>query len=812
MHVFIPVFFNAPLGGLQSHVLAQVCALLRAGHQCMVMCKPGPFSASLRALGVRVLESDFSDVDDAAAAACADRYDLVHAHPFLSRAVGMEVARRQAVPLIVTFHGTYTDSIDTYQSEVDIVIAVSAAIRDFLLSADACPASRILVLPNGVDTDVFTAAEADFDMLRRSVPALAEFRPRTSDRHVLFVSRLDPDKAFILDVVKDAWDCVRRTQAYDLTWWVAGDGVLRQEMEQAAQELNESAGRRLVTFVGWQDEPNLALLYNNCHLAIAPGRSALESMACARPVIAIDSKGYVGLIDSTNAAEGIYGNFGGLGRKHEEYEAGTMFRDIERVVYHDRELEQLGRLSGAMVDAFYRQVDLDQTLLRVYEMAGNMRPRSHRTEEYVSVQRPSLAFADAGNPTLLSASWTCPPAASNAVTVVADGTLRVEFSLAEDEKIYLYTGDGGFDRPPSQTALWTIEPGRDHIFALRFATLAGAPRFLLWYIEYDGSHRLGHSTLPLRNGDNHLTVKPSPTATCFRLALRCAGSGSAQLHPIQHLVRADTAEASDPPLKCLDRAGEIAPFEDYGGENLVFIMGPPRSGTTWVLNLLRNHPDVIAANIDNLACRVNESKTLETNIFNADRPFTDMQIRRRFYLLSAQHPGKIAIEKTPIHLLYVDRIRRLFPNAALVLLERDGRDVVTSLVHVGRDREAWWQGAPETVEKATAVWRRYAEAAERCKATQRPYVLRYEKLLSDTSDELTRLLLSLGLSTHAIEHQVDQSREGKGIPIPGVYREGKTQGWRSLFAEQDVHTFKELAGDLLVALGYERNGDWGLSD
>ncbi len=102
--------------------------------------------------------------------------------------------------------------------------------------------------------------------------------------------------------------------------------------------------------------------------------------------------------------------------------------------------------------------------------------------------------------------------------------------------------------------------------------------------------------------------------------------------------------------------------------------------------------------------------------------------------------------------------------------------------------------------------------AERCKATQRPYVLRYEKLLSDPSGERAKLPLALGLSTHVIEHQAEQSREGKGIPIPEVYREGKTQGWRSLFAEQDVHTFKELAGDLLVALGYERNGDWGLSD
>jgi len=81
MKVLIPVFFRAALGGLHSHVRAQVLALLRAGHHPTVMCKPGPFADAMVDLGVPVLETDFSSKDsDVDQALAVGRFDLVHAH------------------------------------------------------------------------------------------------------------------------------------------------------------------------------------------------------------------------------------------------------------------------------------------------------------------------------------------------------------------------------------------------------------------------------------------------------------------------------------------------------------------------------------------------------------------------------------------------------------------------------------------------------------------------------------------------------------------------------------------------------------
>ena len=41
-----------------------------------------------------------------------------------------------------------------------------------------------------------------------------------------------------------------------------------------------------------------------------------------------------------------------------------------------------------------------------------------------------------------------------------------------------------------------------------------------------------------------------------------------------------------------------------------------------------------------------------------------------------------------------------------------------------------------------------------------------------------------------------------------TFRSGKTGGWKSHFTDEHKKLFKNVAGDLLVRLGYEKNNDW----
>jgi hypothetical protein len=41
-----------------------------------------------------------------------------------------------------------------------------------------------------------------------------------------------------------------------------------------------------------------------------------------------------------------------------------------------------------------------------------------------------------------------------------------------------------------------------------------------------------------------------------------------------------------------------------------------------------------------------------------------------------------------------------------------------------------------------------------------------------------------------------------------TFRSGKTGGWREFFTSEHKKLFKDVAGDLVVRLGYEGNNDW----
>jgi hypothetical protein len=41
-----------------------------------------------------------------------------------------------------------------------------------------------------------------------------------------------------------------------------------------------------------------------------------------------------------------------------------------------------------------------------------------------------------------------------------------------------------------------------------------------------------------------------------------------------------------------------------------------------------------------------------------------------------------------------------------------------------------------------------------------------------------------------------------------TFRAGQTGGWHEFFTEEHKKLFKDVAGDLLVRLGYEQGNDW----
>src|SRR5262245_49055811 len=134
--------------------------------------------------------------------------------------------------------------------------------------------------------------------------------------------------------------------------------------------------------------------------------------------------------------------------------------------------------------------------------------------------------------------------------------------------------------------------------------------------------------------------------------------------------------------------------------NKLFILGCPRSGTTMVQQALNRHSRVVIPPETKFFLsffgysRQQQARYVEQ--LNADlgirmaRPATPIrsldegraffEAIARLYAAKVNRQGALYFgEKTPWHTGYLPRIRQMFPEAKILVLYRDGRDVALSL-------------------------------------------------------------------------------------------------------------------------------------
>lgn len=90
--------------------------------------------------------------------------------------------------------------------------------------------------------------------------------------------------------------------------------------------------------------------------------------------------------------------------------------------------------------------------------------------------------------------------------------------------------------------------------------------------------------------------------------------------------------------------------------------------------------------------------------------------------------------------------------------------------------------------------------------------LRFEDLINNRDATLSAMLDEVEKTGYKIPTPRDQA-----LPVlieaiqprkSHTFRSGKTGGWREYFTDEHKRVFKDLAGDLLVRLGYEKSNDW----
>lgn len=193
---------------------------------------------------------------------------------------------------------------------------------------------------------------------------------------------------------------------------------------------------------------------------------------------------------------------------------------------------------------------------------------------------------------------------------------------------------------------------------------------------------------------------------------------------------------------------------------------------------------------------------------------------RRFFdfLHTWLRPEKYLMEKTPTNIFQVPLIRRIFPGAKLMAIYRDGRDVaVSDKFFMARER------ARETsVRESATKWRDAMQAQVQEEARSGMHCLSYESLLEQPRDVVRGILqyLNLPVDEDTVDLMIHRSSfefvtgRTRGSAASDFYRKGVAADWVNHFTPSDMQQFSEIAGDMLVALGYEESADpnsWKLS-
>lgn len=207
----------------------------------------------------------------------------------------------------------------------------------------------------------------------------------------------------------------------------------------------------------------------------------------------------------------------------------------------------------------------------------------------------------------------------------------------------------------------------------------------------------------------------------------------------------------------------IAPAPD-GPDDPVFIVGSPRSGTTLLDTLLSALPEL----------QIFEEQGMLTMTETAfpglvtEQDAEQVAKARRFYFDAAEGlegplHGRRLVDKMPLHLTHLPTIQRLFPNAAIVLVERHPCDAVLSCFMANFAPNFAMQSFTDLIEAARTYDAIFTNFERACALTPlKIHRVRYERMTADLEAEMRPLLAFLGLPwrDEVLDNQASAARRG----------------------------------------------------
>ncbi len=364
------VTMQMDIGGAETHILELCRALAKMGHHITLVSNGGVYADMLAADGVEHVSLPLHTKKPAAVGKgwqgledCIHNgnryghYDIVHAHARIPAWICGRIwdkYRKQPlvqggkeVPLfrfVTTAHLNF--SLNPLWRRIsrwgERTMSVSEDIVDYLVTEYGCNRERIQTTINGIDMVKFSP-DTDFS------PLLTEFGLDKSHRRLVYMSRLDADRAgYAYTIARIAPRLAEKYPELDIL--IVGGGTEEEKIRKIAEESNRTAGRTVVTMTGNRSDTNRFCAAADVFVGVS--RSALEAMAAACPVIVAGNQGVLGIFDETKRQAAMDTNF--CCRGCGDYTDDQLLSDICTMLDKTpNERQEMGRYCREIIRQYY---------------------------------------------------------------------------------------------------------------------------------------------------------------------------------------------------------------------------------------------------------------------------------------------------------------------------------------------------------------------------------------------------------------------------------------------------------------------------
>ena len=269
----------------------------------------------------------------------------------------------------------------------------------------------------------------------------------------------------------------------------------------------------------------------------------------------------------------------------------------------------------------------------------------------------------------------------------------------------------------------------------------------------------------------------------------------------------------------------------------IFIVGCPRSGTTMLRDLLRSHPHLTfpgesqfipafyrqygdprdGAEARKLAAAILESRwvrrwnlPLDAESFAGCRSFRQV-LCHLFEAWARQENKPRWGDKTPRYVTEIPLLLKLFPEAKIIHIYRDGRDVARSWIRV--------RYRPQNIYTAAQLWKSWVGAGRQAGAAlPREMYLEvcYEQLLAQPRETMQRVCEFIAEPFDEAVLRLNPIAQNRPFlarlspyarkPRPVEIVSSNCGKWKTRMPAWGRVLFESVAGDLLQSLDYETEG------